>query len=58
MSAPARLWKISSGRACFIFVMYWLKSVVPVGTRSLPTSVPWWDCRRLRATRSRSCPNA
>jgi branched-chain amino acid transport system substrate-binding protein len=36
-SAPARLWKIRSGFAAFILVMYWLKSVVPVGARSLPT---------------------
>ena len=57
-SAPARLWKTRSGLAAFILVMYWLKSVVPVGARSLPTSVPLLAASSPRATRSRSWPNA
>ncbi len=57
-SAPAKLWKTRSGFAALILVMYWLKSVVPVGARSLPTSVPLFAMRRFRATRRRSWPNA
>src|SRR5256886_13784947 len=57
-AAPARLWETRAGFAAFILGMYWLKSVGPVGARSLPTSVPLFAARGVRATRSGAWPQA